>query len=666
MTNRLSLPELAEIYKHLAGQHDQLRHAPRRGRRGTQSSSSGQSKKNIAPDSNLTRDQLSTAFSKAKGIWSKFLRLKDPKYLTEEELNQMGSPSFAFIDLDNHQIYHGMSRMKELGLDPDNAEDIETILGHEIGHHVYSPGDMLAAVRMNEAIRHNLNKAAGENEQTVHSLSNLYMDLLINTRLHRAGRNIGKIYEGIQANNKKKGTPDDPVWQIYMRAYELLLGKNKESLTNGPVSADIELDAQMIARVVKISDRNQIAGAGLFAAILKPRITEKIVDIGVLKDFPIPSDVPIPPEGDTVEGAGEGGQPKPGSTRIKNKKFPKGATGKTSSEGKISKEDLEKLRQGKIPDIFDQNKRPDIKGQEGGGPSSRTLGEDVRTPSEYRDLLRRMGYSADPHSAAIQYYRELSDRYNVRLPVSKKRTTDTVREGTDRWEVSDPLKALDIFSSMQESPVLIPGETTRKIREGKDIGYEEDFKPLDLDIYIDCSGSMPNPQQTLSFPVLAGSILARNALRAGSKVKITLWSDKSQPLVVTNGFTGSEDDALGVLTTYMSGGTDFPNDAFVQTINDLPRDRRKSVHAVILSDSGLDTIMPTFGDDKPEAVKFPVEELNGVTAVLDSRFSEEHTEKVKEDLSNAGWRVFKVGSEEDMLRFARDFAEEKYGEKPSP
>ena len=44
------------------------------------------------------------------------------------------------------------------------------------------------------------------------------------------------------------------------------------------------------------------------------------------------------------------------------------------------------------------------------------------------------------------------------------------------------------------------------------------MQPLDLDLYVDCSGSMPNPQVNVSYLTLAGAIVALSALRAGARV----------------------------------------------------------------------------------------------------------------------------------------------------
>ena len=85
---------------------------------------------------------------------------------------------------------------------------------------------------------------------------------------------------------------------------------------------------------------------------------------------------------------------------------------------------------------------------------------------------------------------------------------------------------------------------------------------LDLDLYVDCSGSIPNPQQNFSYLALAGAIVVLSALRTGARVQATLWSGSRQ-FDTTNGFITDEMKLLRVLTGYLGGGTAFPNHMLV-------------------------------------------------------------------------------------------------------
>ena len=58
----------------------------------------------------------------------------------------------------------------------------------------------------------------------------------------------------------------------------------------------------------------------------------------------------------------------------------------------------------------------------------------------------------------------------------------------------EPIEEIDWFGSMAMSKTVIPGVTTVKREWGFDEGAEPELEPCDLDLYFDCSGSMPNPQ----------------------------------------------------------------------------------------------------------------------------------------------------------------------------
>src|SRR5690606_12193815 len=116
---------------------------------------------------------------------------------------------------------------------------------------------------------------------------------------------------------------------------------------------------------------------------------------------------------------------------------------------------------------------------------------------------------------------------------------------------------LDWLQSVLSSPHLVPGLTTVSRVWGESEGAEPQADPLDLDLYIDSSGSMANPQIHLSYPALAGAILCLSALRAGARVQATLWSGKNE-FMSTSGFVRDEHALLRILTGFYGGGTAFP------------------------------------------------------------------------------------------------------------
>jgi hypothetical protein len=107
-------------------------------------------------------------------------------------------------------------------------------------------------------------------------------------------------------------------------------------------------------------------------------------------------------------------------------------------------------------------------------------------------------------------------------------------------------------------------------------------------MYIDSSGSMPDPQRKISFLTLAGAVIALSALRAGSCVQATLWSGKNQ-VIHTNGFVRDDEKILRVLTGFFGGATCFPIHRLRDTYA-VKRTNNRPVHILMISDDGISTM----------------------------------------------------------------------------
>jgi hypothetical protein len=155
------------------------------------------------------------------------------------------------------------------------------------------------------------------------------------------------------------------------------------------------------------------------------------------------------------------------------------------------------------------------------------------------------------------------------------------------WEFGESLEQVDWLESVMVSPVVIPGVTTRQRLWGTSEGTDVEKRPIDLDLYIDCSGSMPNPQHTLSPVALAAAIISLSALRVGAAVQATLWSGAGQ-FETTDGFIRNTAQVLRVLTGFIGGGTACP----IHILRDTYAQRRltsRAVHILVVSDDGVTT-----------------------------------------------------------------------------
>ncbi len=215
---------------------------------------------------------------------------------------------------------------------------------------------------------------------------------------------------------------------------------------------------------------------------------------------------------------------------------------------------------------------------------------------------------------------------------------------------------------MLVSPTVIPGLTTVQRTWGVMEGSEPQRRPLDLDLYVDCSGSMPNPQRLVSYLALAGAIIALSALRAGGRVQATLWSGKNQ-FETTGGFVTDERRVLQILTGYLGGGTAFP----IHLLRDTYATRKPSdrpAHVLVISDDGVTTM---FDKDERGASGWAIaaaalaQARGGGTLVLNlDKEIASYPDLAR--AQNEGWEVHRVRTWEELVAFARAFSARKYQE----
>src|SRR5262249_28797351 len=112
--------------------------------------------------------------------WSAYVQLREPTFLADTDAAAaVGMASeIAAIRLVDQAVFVNLQTVQQRGL-----EDLALpILAHEIGHHVYVPGNLADNARMLAAIRPVL---FGLSQDTAPLVANLYGDLLINDRLQR-------------------------------------------------------------------------------------------------------------------------------------------------------------------------------------------------------------------------------------------------------------------------------------------------------------------------------------------------------------------------------------------------------------------------------------------------------------------------------------------------
>ena len=574
------------------------------------------------------------AWPAALACWSRVVKLSEPRWCLEpaQEKKEGLTGSFAMIRLDDHAVVISLRQVAARRLSAYAPE----VLAHEIGHHMLAPGDLAdharCLVRMRAALQDLAGKAA--------FIANLYTDLLINDRLQRVSElRMAEVYRALKA-------PDGGVlWALYMRIYENLWSLNPGDLGGSPApeGADpaFELDAQLGARLVRHYSRDWLSGAGGFAALCYPYLK---VDVDNQPAFSALMDA-------------------------------SGVLGEDGAmPGGLAELDDEELNGAQHPRANPAvNGFPEEVLDDGDGtpPTEEGIKKPVprpRPPADFRELMRSLGVKLSDEDIICQYYRELALPHLVPFPERvRHRASDPLPESLDQWDTGSPMEEIDWFESVLVSPVIVPGVTTVRRVYGTTEGSDPEKEPLDLYLGVDCSGSMTNPARGLSYPVVAGAVLALSALRAGASVMVVLSGEPGK-YTSTDGFVRREQEVMRTLTAYLGTGYTFGIPRLAETFTDQARPR--PAHILIVTDSDIYAML----DGKDGAVgtqtgwqvaKQARERAGGGgTMVLHGNLS--HYEPKRQQLIADGWDVHNLSSQADLVAFARAFAARIYKQERTP
>lgn len=103
-----------------------------------------------------------------------------------------------------------------------------------------------------------------------------------------------------------------------------------------------------------------------------------------------------------------------------------------------------------------------------------------------------------------------------------------------------------------------------------------------MEIYLDVSGSMPNPCVTLNAMTLAAQILAVGTIRAGGWVRALMYSESTLAHWM---WSRSETEISRFLMNYIGAGTSFPFEMLEQS---LAGETRARPIRVLITDSDFD------------------------------------------------------------------------------
>lgn len=393
------------------------------------------------------------------------------------------------------------------------------------------------------------------------------------------------------------------------------------------------MDARLAARVVRIFGDRWLSGSKRFAALCLPYLLEQSEQISQQTVWL-----------DAIR-AGVGG-------------LPDGLTN-------VDADELgEPLHPAFDPEIAGESviaKRNPLHNSTQPGEVQRTSNSpgQYREPFEYGELLRATGLNLTDHEVAIRYYKERASQHLIPFPTMvAPLKADPQPEGVESWDIGLPMADIDWFETVTRSPVVVPGFTTVQRTFGETEGGRPKRVPVDLDLYVDSSGSMPDPRNTVSFLALTGAIVALSALRAGARVQVTLWSGPGE-FTTTRGFVSDPKQVLGVLVGFFGGSTAFP----IHVLRDTYATRSasaKPAHILVISDDGVDTMYANDergASGRAIASRALAQAGGGGTLALNISAMTEAIAQFERD----GWTVHSVQTWNDLVEFGRVFSKRHYG-----
>lgn len=563
------------------------------------------------------------AWPQARRIWSPFVKLREPVWcLTTADAAKEGlQGSFAMIRLTDHRIVIDMEEVVRSGVQSFATE----VLAHEIGHHIYTPANLHDNAVMLARIRWGL----ADLENRAPFAANLYADLLINDKLQRTkGLNLQGVYAQINTT-----VAYSEVWVLMMRTYEYLwkLKRGALSGSNEWQTDKLDADASLMASLIRSYAKNWIDGSARFAALFYPYLLEEEKYRKSRESMTRLLD---------AESAGEGGGMISGLTEIDPDSM-----------------DVEDPRLEELDKEYKSSRR----GKGGGKSETGGVGPHNKyaPPATYIDLQRQLNSKISEQEILNQYYREIALPHLISFPLEKSSPTSfTLPEGVDTWETGDPLEEIDWLQTTIASPTFIPGFNTRKRIYGEDNEESQNSKPLDVYLGIDCSGSMVNPRNHFSWPVLAATVIGLSALRAGANVMACLSGEPGSFLEMAH-YSSSEKEVMTVLTSYLGTGYAY---GIPRLKKPFGKKLKTPSHVLIVTDTDIFSMLnaDTMGEESNwKIIERSLQNAGGIGTLLLHADEGGYPDDVKR-LTAMGWRIFYVTDEAGMLDFAAHFAEENY------
>jgi hypothetical protein len=465
-------------------------------------------------------EEIARAWDDAQALWDAHVNLSPPDVGSGAKwADGDNKDPLAYIDLETRQVRVNLPRLEKIGA----RGSLPAVLAHELGHHVAFP-HTLGQVAELAVLQQRLLPWREE------PLANLFFDLQVNEVVGRtrAGE-LCAVYRGFATQSD--GAAPVPLFWFFLAAQEELWRLSRGSITGAAHEAAMEkefpgcrADARMFAQTFWALPDTHLQFIYFCCRVRRylPRSEGAKIPMG--------GDLPEPDEDDWAR-----------------------AVESQESEGALD----EAVARGWI----DQGTRP------------------IRSPDAIDRITRHL-----PAKAAAKFRPVLVDRQYARLIEQHMISVPGVAPPPDpflptipvEWQPGDDPLAIDwTLSVIAQGRLAAVQPLRRELEPDPPAPIAAELPAIEL--YLDTSGSMPNPQSYVNVMTLAALILATAAVRKKGTVRAVIYSHQN-PLV--SEWMYSEEAARKFLLQYAGGGTLYPFDLLVKHA----AERRDAVR-VVISDS---------------------------------------------------------------------------------
>lgn len=498
-------------------------------------------------------EALAEEWKRAQLAWGGSVSLSLPQSIPDPN-----SRVVAYIELDTRITRVNVGLLEEHGL----QAHIETVLAHELGHHLRYPHTLFDMRRQQLFLRNELSRllsASGATEPAKNALNgkmdfvlNVFFDFLINTDLVALSdddtrlQSFVAIYQALMT-----ATCTEAFGAVYMMMYEVAWGLEPNTLVSAKMHQvlrravpDYEFS---ITRLVSFMDAHQgevyLQLAAFLVGVLPFLIASKDACKGEAEG-----------QGALEDGAGMGGE-------------------LTDQEVSRMLDESTEIRDARK--WLDNNGAPALGA---GARASRTGHGGFPTLGDTGALTTLL----PPDRVALAWYRKNARRASMRIPGSFTEDEPFIPGPTTQWDLDDELGKLDWMATLTTSGVAVPGQTTvQRTFFADDPIKGQKISPW-IELYVDSSGSMPHPVQQMNPQVLAAFALLAAAQQAQGRVRVVQFSGSKQVRAMPD-FVSAAAPVEQALLDYIGGGTEFPFHLLKESCAKYRR--RARVVRVLFSDS---------------------------------------------------------------------------------